>query len=259
VHKRVAVSSKNESIINRGKRHILYDASLIEHPQAELFDIDRAQRHADEQSLAEGRGHAVFFKHQGHALVLKHYQRGGKIAALLGDKYIGVDCNRSRSFREWRLLAQMCELELPVPTPVAASCVKHGMFYRADLITWQLNNVVTLADHLLKAECDEAGWNAVGSCIRRFHDASVYHADLNARNILLNPETSKVYLIDFDKGSMRYLGDSWKASNLARLQRSLLKFKSLNEVFHFSQDNWNTLLDGYNKDEVSACSPDATK
>jgi len=241
------VSSKNESIINIGKRHILYDASLIEHPQAELFDIGKAQRYADQQSLAEGRGHAVFFQYQNQCLVLKHYQRGGRMAALLGDKYVGVDCNRSRSFREWRLLTQMRELELPVPAPVAASCVKHGMFYRADLITIQLNNVVTLADHLLKGECDEAGWAAVGSCIRRFHDASVYHADLNARNILLNAESSKVYLIDFDKGSLRYLGDSWKASNLARLQRSLLKFKSLNTVFHFNQHDWDALLNGYNE------------
>ena len=240
------MSSKNKSIINIGKRHILYDASLIEHPHAGLFDIDKAQRHADQQSLAEGRGHAVFFQYQNQNLVLKHYQRGGSMAMLLGDKYIGIDCNRSRSFREWRLLARMCELELPVPTPVAASCVKHGMFYRADLITVQLNNVVTLADHLLEDECDEAGWAEVGSCIRRFHDASVYHADLNARNILLNTESNKVYLVDFDKGNMRYLGDSWKASNLARLQRSLLKFKSLNQVFHFNPRDWDALLNGYN-------------
>jgi 3-deoxy-D-manno-octulosonic acid kinase len=243
----VAESSKNESLVSVGKRHILYDASLIEHPQAELFDIDAAQQHADEQSLAEGRGHAVFFKYQDQDLVLKHYQRGGKMAALMGDKYVGADCNKSRSFREWRLLSRMCEMELPVPAPVAASCVKHGMFYSAELITKQLSNVVTLADCLLESECDAESWKAVGSCIRRFHDASVYHADLNARNILLNAENSRVYLIDFDKGSIRYLGESWKASNLARLQRSLLKFKSLNAVFHFNQHDWDALLNGYNR------------
>ena len=219
---------------------------MIEHPHAGLFDIDRAQYNADQQSLAEGRSHAVFFQYKGQDLVLKHYQRGGRMAALLGDKYIGADCNWSRSFREWRLLTQMRELELPVPEPVAASCVRHGIFYRADLITMRLNKVVTLADYLFKGECDEAGWAAVGSCIRRFHDASVYHADLNARNILLNTESNMVYLIDFDKGTVRYLGDSWKASNLARLQRSLLKFKTLNKVFHYKQHDWDALLNGYN-------------
>ena len=238
-------SSKNESIIKNGKRHILYDASLIEHPHAELFDIKVAQQRVDEQSLAEGRGHAVFFNHQGNDLVLKHYQRGGKIAMILGDEYFGIGCSNSRSFREWRLLHRMCEMELPVPLPVAASCVKHGVFYRADLITRQIKNVMTLADCLKQKECDEATWMATGACIRRFHDASVYHADLNARNILLSIESGDVYLIDFDKGSFRYLGESWKRSNLARLQRSLVKFKSLNPGFHFSAENWDSLIRGY--------------
>ena len=241
----MAESSKNESLVRIGKWHILYDASLIEHPQAELFDINRALRHADEQSLAEGRGHAVFFNHQGDDLVLKHYQRGGKIAMILGDKYFGAGCSNSRSFREWRLLRQMCEMELPVPLPVAASCVKHGLFYRADLITRQIKNVMTLADYLKEKECDETTWKAIGACVRRFHDAAVYHADLNARNILLSIESGDVYLIDFDKGSFRYLGESWKPSNLARLQRSLVKFKSLNPGFRFSGENWDSLIRGY--------------
>lgn len=237
-----------ESLVSIGKRHILYDASLIEHPHAALFNIGTARQQADEQSLAKGRGHAVFFNYDNEDLVLKHYQRGGKIAALLGDKYIGKSCNKSRSFREWRLLKQMHRMELPVPVPVAARCVNHGLYYRADLITTQINNVITLADYLLQKECDKAGWNAVGATIRRFHDVSVYHADLNARNILFNPESNTAYLIDFDKGGIRHLGDSWKASNLARLQRSLLKFKSLNQEFNFDQHDWDVLMKGYKRD-----------
>ena len=242
----MAVPSTNESIITVGGRHILYDASLIEHPRSDLFDSDRPGLQSARVSLAEGRGHAVFFDHRGLSLVLKHYQRGGKMAMLLGDKYIGSSCERSRSFREWRLLQQMRVLGLPVPQPVAASCSRHGVFYRADLVTLQIKHVVTLADHLLERECDDAGWRAIGACIRRFHDAGVFHADLNARNILFDAQHNTVHLIDFDKGRIRYLGESWKASNLARLQRSLLKFRSLNQHFSFEQANWNTLLDGYN-------------
>ena len=200
---------------------------------------------ADPQLLARGRGHAVFFDYRGKAMVLKHYRRGGRMALLLEDRYIGNNCSRSRSFREWRLLRQMRGLGLPVPEPVAASCIKHGLFYRADLITLRISNVATLADHLLEKACDDADWHAIGACIRRFHDASVYHADLNARNILFDDTDNTVYLIDFDKGRIRYLGDSWKAANLARLQRSLQKFKSLNAVFHFNHEDWNALLDGY--------------
>jgi 3-deoxy-D-manno-octulosonic acid kinase len=245
----VAESSTGESLISTGKQHILYDASLIEHPEAALFDIDSAQQNADVQSLAEGRGHAVFFRYHDHDVVLKHYQRGGKMAALLHDRYIGVDCNKSRSFREWRLLNHMHSLGLPVPSPVAARCCQSGLFYRADLITMRINNVITLADYLLGHEGNDNVWYAVGACIRRFHDEAIYHADLNARNILLNTVNEEIYLIDFDKGAIRYLGESWKAANLARLQRSLLKFKSLNAVFYYDHANWCTLLAGYNQQQ----------
>ncbi len=199
--------------------------------------------------MAKGRGHAVCFRHNGHALVLKHYQRGGRMAALLGDKYLGTNCNRSRAFREWRLLRQMHEMGLPVPVPVAANCSRHAMFHRADLITRQIENVETLADRLLAGACDQSTWHSIGACIRRFHDASIYHADLNARNILLDADGSGIYLVDFDKGCRRYLGEAWKAANLARLQRSLLKFKSLNAEFRFGQPDWNALLEGYNRGE----------
>jgi tRNA A-37 threonylcarbamoyl transferase component Bud32 len=218
---------------------------MIEHPGADLFDIDSLRQRADAQSLAAGRSHAVFFSHQGHALVLKHYQRGGKMAALLGDKYIGSNCDRSRSFREWRLLQAMRQRELPVPIPVAASCEQRGLFNRADLITLQIQDVMPLADYLLQQPCERDTWTAIGRCVRHFHDSCVYHADLNARNILLEAETRDIYLIDFDKGAFRYLGESWKAANLARLQRSLLKFKSLHRGFNFDPADWNALLAGY--------------
>lgn len=205
---------------------------------------------AGAESLAAGRSHAVFFGHQGRALVLKHYQRGGGMAELLEDKYIGRNCDHSRSFREWRLLRAMRQLELPVPVPVAARCSQHGLFYRADLITLQIQDVTPLADHLMQHAADQPTWIAVGRCLRRFHDASVYHADLNARNILLEPQSLDIYLIDFDKGAFRYFGESWKAANLARLQRSLLKFKSLYQGFSYDQQDWNVLLEGYNRTET---------
>ncbi len=238
-------SGQSERIISIGQRHILYDASLIEHPDAGLFDIARVKSNAGEHALAQGRAHAVFFQHQDQELVLKHYQRGGRMAALLGDKYIGTSHDRSRSFREWRLLAQMQKAGLPSPVPVAASVVQAGLFYRADLITQKISDVVTLADFLQDNKLEDKSWNEVGACIRKFHDANVYHADLNARNILFNPETGVVYLIDFDKGCFRHMGDAWKAANLARLQRSLRKFKAMNETFHYEQTDWDSLLEGY--------------
>ena len=103
---------------------------------------------------------------------------------------------------------------------------------------------------------DALGWQRVGACIRRFHDRGVYHADLNARNILLGnegaSEAGKIYLIDFDNGHIRCEpnddGQGWKAANLARLLRSLNKFGRLSPGFHFTEDDWQQLLTGYQQE-----------
>ena len=76
---------------------------------------------------------------------------------------------------------------LPVPTPIAARYRRRGLFYRADLITQRIENSEPLAARLLKGPLSLTQWIAVGRCIRRFHDAGVCHADLNAHNILLTP------------------------------------------------------------------------
>jgi len=186
----------------------------------------------------------VFYEYRGLRLVLKHYHRGGLVASVLGDRYFGTRPERSRAFREWRLLHAMRRLQLPSPVPVAASVTRHGLFHRADLVTLRIDDTRTLADALLSGPLDRRGWQAVGRCIRRFHDHNVWHADLNARNILLGA-AGEAHLIDFDRGRFRYLGDTWKAANLARLQRSLLKFRSQHEGFNFTEDDWQALLRGY--------------
>jgi len=167
------------------------------------------------------------------------------IASLLGDRYFGFNVEHTRSFREFRLLHRLQALELPAPVPVAASAERAGLVFRAALVTKEISGATTLADHLMQTKLDDDLWQAVGSCIRRFHNQDVYHADLNARNILLSSD--RIYLIDFDKGAFRYLGESWKAANLARLKRSLLKFRSLHRNFYFNEEDWKQLLQGYTK------------
>jgi len=62
----------------------------------------------------------------------------------------------------------------------------------------------------------------VGTTVRRFHDAGLDHVDLNARNLLVDPQ-GKVWLIDLDRCRRRQPG-KWQEANLERLQRSLAKF-----------------------------------
>ena len=239
----MTVSSEDIKVQSKGRSHILYDATLIEHPDEVLFLPD--SNSVAEKTVAIGRAEAQFYQYQGHDLVFKQYLRGGMVAALLGDRYFGLNHEQTRSFKEFYLLHQLQKLGLAAPRPVAARAEKSGLFFRAALITLEIPNAQTLADLLMSSALDDAVWQDVGRCIREFHDNDVYHADLNARNILFSED--KVYLIDFDKCAFRYLGESWKASNLARLKRSLLKFKSLNQTFYFDENNWKSLLKGYSK------------
>ncbi|OWT56289.1 hypothetical protein CEY11_19750 [Candidimonas nitroreducens] len=54
------------------------------------------------------------------------------------------------------------------------------------------------------------------------HQAGVWHADLNAYNILLDRQGA-AWLIDFDRGRRGKLTPRQRRDNLLRLRRSLLK------------------------------------
>lgn len=234
------LSELKVQLIKVGQRHILYDVDLIEHPDENLFSPQKKAI----RRVATGRADAVFYHHQGLNLVCKHYHRGGMVARWMGDRYFGVKLNKTRAFAEFKLLQQLHHLGLPVPVPVAASVIQQGLFYQADLVTKEITQVTPVAEILMQRAKDETFWRSIGTCIKSFHDHNVYHADLNARNILIG-ENEEIHLIDFDKGAIRHLGDAWKTSNLARFQRSLQKYVSNEEKFNFTPNDWNALLAGY--------------
>lgn len=191
---------------------------------------------------APGRGTTVFVYDGKRELALRHYQRGGMMGGLLGDCYFWNGLEHTRPWRELHLLDELWAQGLPVPRPIAAHCVRIGLFYRADLITERLPGK-TLAQWLSESTLDVSQARSVGACIRRFHRAGVFHADLNARNILLNV-LGNVYLLDFDKCERRAPG-LWQGQNLARLRRSLEKFQRQQMVFHFDDNIWKAILAGY--------------
>jgi 3-deoxy-D-manno-octulosonic acid kinase len=90
----------------------------------------------------------------------------------------------------------------------------------------------------------------VGAEIARFHAHGVYHADLNAHNILLTD--ASVWLIDFDRGELRHPARAWQQANLARLKRSLLKIGAArNGEAEFERDLWLPLVAAWEKGAAS--------
>jgi 3-deoxy-D-manno-octulosonic acid kinase len=237
-----------------GATSILYDESVIADLDEIIFDADSDinyhtnQQSRQNQSSREGIGRAqvVYFSYHDKPMVLKHYYRGGLVASLLKDQYLGFDVEKTRSFKEWRLLKQLRSFDLPVPEAVAARAVRGPAYFRADLITEEIKDARTLADILSTENLPAESWQQIGACIKRFHEHDVYHADLNARNILLTA-AGQIYLIDFDNSYIRSASESWKHANLARLHRSLMKFKNNKPAFNFEEDDWASLLEGYQR------------
>jgi 3-deoxy-D-manno-octulosonic acid kinase len=256
------MSLGNECKISKtANSYILYDAGIIAEPALQLFNRDYHTNQSPRQKKSEpgfpggrqgeqqggiGRAPVVYFSQGENSFVLKHYYRGGAIASILKDRYLGFSVIKSRAFREFRLLKKMHELGLPVPVAVAAHTEKGILSYRADLVTEELKQTETLSDILSDRVLPDDAWQKIGQCIKRFHQHDIYHADLNARNILLS-ESMKIFLIDFDNSYIRpgSGSDTWKLQNLSRFKRSLLKFKNNTDGFNFDEDDWSALLAGY--------------
>jgi 3-deoxy-D-manno-octulosonic acid kinase len=225
---------------------ILYDASRLRKPGAELFDVEHWRTQGALQEMSGGRASIAIVGSGAQRWVLRHYRRGGFIARLSHDRYLWLGESRTRSFAEWRLLAELRRRGLPVPAPVAARYVRGALTYRADLITEHLANTRTLADAITGAQLPHESWAAVGRTIARFHGEGVHHADLNAHNILLDQTGAQnVYLLDFDRGQIRNRG-AWEQDVLARLRRSLEKIKAQRRQVTFGDEQWGWL--------VAACS-----
>ncbi|MFC4727035.1 3-deoxy-D-manno-octulosonic acid kinase [Coralloluteibacterium thermophilus] len=218
----------------RGYGAILFDPARVRQPAGELFDPAHWGERAEPVGVRGGRGSAWFLHDAGLGeAVLRHYRRGGLPARLVADRYWWHGANRTRSFLEFRLLAELRRLRLPVPAPLAAGYVRSGASYRADIIVERIPGTRSLAER--QHDADAALWARVGGTLARFHRAGVDHADLNASNILVDA-AGEVWLIDFDRGRRRPPASGWRERNLRRLRRSLLKLRGTRAVADVERD-----------------------
>jgi len=193
------------------------DPTVIASPEEALFDPlvygDAAQPVGE-----GGRQAAWFVAFNGVQAVLRHYRRGGLMAKLGRSDYLWLGEARTRSFAEFRLMHAMHASGLPVPRPLAAAWWRTGLLsYRAAILIERIAAARPLASVL-----DESVESAVATAIVRTHRAGVWHADLNAHNILLDP-SGQAWLIDFDRGRGGGISDCARQANLTRLRRSLEK------------------------------------
>jgi 3-deoxy-D-manno-octulosonic acid kinase len=122
--------------------------------------------------------------------------------------------------------------------------VRKGLTYRADLLTRRID-ADTLATRLTQGRLDAPLAQRVGRTIADFHAFGVWHADLNAHNILADAQ-DRISVIDFDRGRRRKVQLAWQQANLARLHRSLLKLGA-RRLQGFEACFWHPLLAAYHE------------
>jgi len=201
------------------------------------------ERKAVAGTAGAGRGTVYFLSLASEQWALRHYRRGGMVGRLFEDHFVYLGQGATRSFREFRLLARLYKLGLPVPRPVAACYRRAGLAYTADLLSVRIPGAQPLSRRLSEGTAPNQLWEKAGSLIRRFHDAGACHADLTAHNLLVD-DSGLLYLLDFDRGRIRQDGP-WKQQTLERLQRSLRKVSSQDPAINVTASDWQRFMTAY--------------
>ena len=226
-----------------GSKVMLFDPTFFAEPDANLFSRHFWATQNKIIGQAFGRGTTFFFQHQQQEFVLRQYLRGGLVGKVLTNQYLFTGLQRTRAWQEFYLLQLMQQQGLPCPKPVAALVERLGVYYQASIILAKIPNAEDVFTQLLTAPVAQQNWQHIGYTIKRFHQAQIYHHDLNIHNVMLDSD-QQAWLIDFDKCSQR-TGEQWKQANLDRLYRSLQKERQRKNIY-WQQADWKALLSGYN-------------
>jgi len=252
LNKPAIVKPYQEKIYQQGNVYCCYNANAVENFSPEMLSSQYWQEKNLITGSAQGRGTTWFVQYDSldstlptmQQWVLRHYYRGGLIGKIINDKYLFTGQKNTRAACEFQLLNVLQGLTLPAPKPIAYRVTKQGPFYRADLLSSRIEHAQDLVAILSQRELAEQEWFEIGRVIRRFHDAGIYHHDLNSHNILIDHQKN-VWLIDFDRGEQRAVSSVWQQANMARLLRSFEKEKTKLATFYWQKSDWQFLLEGY--------------
>lgn len=165
-----------------------------------------------------GRQSAWFVEGDFGAAVLRYYRRGGLRAKLGRESYFWLGQGRVRAFAEIKVLDYLYKQQLAVPEPIGAVYWRHGLWYKNAILTRRIEGASNLAE--IYKQLDPL---LVFNAINGMHKAGVWHADLNANNILVD-HSNRVWLIDFDRARLyKSLSLAQVNNNYQRLKRSLIK------------------------------------
>ncbi|TQP76539.1 3-deoxy-D-manno-octulosonic acid kinase [Vibrio cholerae] len=227
---------------NDAQQKVWFDDALLHEDPSQCCNPEFWQQNGKVLGSATGRGITWFVQLQQTQGALRHYRRGGLFGKLVADSYGFTGWEKTRSYQEFMLLNHLRDAGVNVPRPIAARVQKHGLLYKADLLSEKVPNARDLVSILQESPISDELYRKIGREIRKMHDAQVNHTDLNIHNILIDDQ-EKVWIIDFDKCRYQKSSD-WKISNLKRLKRSFDKENSRSSIF-FKEADFKALHRGY--------------
>jgi len=234
-----------ETVRKTANGAIVYDSDIFDQASEDLFRVRGCSQVVPVGGAlrSSGRGNTLIVGDGHREFVLRRYVRGGLIGRIIKNTYFWQGEDETRCFREWRLLRKLAARGLRVPIPAAARYRRSAMFYTAELLTVRIPGIRSLADRLIEPRASADFWQNLGREIAAFHEAGVYHADLNAYNVQIDADDD-CWLLDFDRGKLDPRGP-WKQATLDRLHRSLLKIRALSPQVRFAKADWEQFLEGY--------------
>ncbi|ERM63342.1 3-deoxy-D-manno-octulosonic acid kinase, partial [Vibrio mimicus CAIM 1882] len=185
---------------NDAQQKIWFDDALLLEDPSQCCNPEFWQQNDKVLGSATGRGTTWFVQLQQTQGALRHYRRGGLFGKVVADSYWFSGWEKTRSYQEFMLLNRLREAGVNVPRPIAARVKKHGLLYKADLLSEKVLNARDLVSILQEKPISAELYRKIGREIRKMHDAQVNHTDLNIHNILIDDQ-EKVWIIDFDKCS----------------------------------------------------------
>ena len=182
-----------------------------------------AARHHSARAL-QGRGaaYAVTLPHATARIVVRHNRHGGLLGSLTGDLFFAP----TRAPRELNISLELSRLGVPTPDIIAYVVYPPGgLLQRADVASVEIAGGRDLADILVRDGSAEraAALEATAQLVGTMTRAGARHPDLNAKNVLLAYE--RAYVLDVDCVRLGGAAEDVEESNLARLARSLRKWR----------------------------------
>lgn len=189
--------------------------------------------------ILHGRNQVVKDTLCGIPMVVKFYRRGGLIRHVMRDAYLRS--GKARSLMEYEMLEKARSSGVACPEPLAWA-MRGSLFYKAFLVTREIENSRTLAD--LGRDSEASFIEAVEKAAelsRRLIACRIHHVDLHPGNVLVT-DRGDVYLIDFDKAHESGLSkEKLTCAVIRRWKRAVAKYhlpETMAEVFERGLNNY---------------------